>query len=137
MANKSVVVVNEKLDRGQQANVAFVLGLTVGRLLPEETFGGDVMDGDGATHRYLTRIGHTVRKANPNKLATLRNAFATTPEVVVVDYTKDAVPPVYEEYEAGLRSHSGDAIVYYGIAVYGPEELVISKTKNLSILSGE
>jgi len=134
MANISVVVVNEKLDRGLQANAVFVLGLTMGRLMGDATFGKDVVDGDGRQHSFLTCIGHTVRMASPTKVATLRNQLAEHPEVILVDYTEDAGPPVYELYELALKSHAGDAIIYRAFAAYGPEEVVYGRTKNLSLL---
>jgi hypothetical protein len=132
MKNVSVLIVDKNLPRGVESNVAFVLGLTAGRLLPEDTFGGDVVDGDGKAHRFLTKIGHFVREATPSKLASLRQAFAAAPEVVITDYTDDAAPSSYEAYETSLRAHAGEQIIYRAIHVFGPEEVVAPLTKNLS-----
>ncbi len=76
MKNISVLIVSEKLDhKGIISNVSFVLGLTAGRELAQETFGKDVVDGDNSTHTYLTNIGHFVRRAGQNKIKTLRKEF--------------------------------------------------------------
>jgi hypothetical protein len=132
----SVLIVNEKIgNAGLLTNAALVLGLTAGTVLPPETFGGDVTDGDGKVHRRLTAIGHHVRKATPGKLHALRAALAANPDVIVVDYTEDAAPSSYEAYVQSLGSHAGDAIVYRAVYVYGPESVVGPATKNLSRLS--
>lgn len=131
----SVLIVDQAIDsRGVVANAAFVLGLTAGRDLPQETFGPDVADGDGATHRYLTRMGHVVRKAGQRKLKSLRQALAGNPDVLLVDYTEDAAPADYEEYAETLAKHSGEELKYRALHVYGPEEIIAPLTKNLSRL---
>lgn len=131
----SVLLVNKNIDEpGIMANAAFVLGLTAGRLLPEETFGPEVVDGDGKSHTFLTRIAHFVRKATPTKLQALRDTFAEMPDVQVVDYTEDAAPSTYETYAQDLGNHSGEEIVYRAVYVFGPEEKVVPLTKNLSRL---
>jgi hypothetical protein len=132
----SVLIVDQALDsKGVVANVAFVLGLTAGRGLPEETFGPDVVDGDGVTHRYLTRIGHIVRKAGQNKLRSIRHELAGKADVLLVDYTEDAVPADYDEYTETLAKHSGEEIKFRALHVYGPEDIVGPLTRNLSRLT--
>ncbi len=134
MKNISVLIVNEKLDhKGIISNTSFVLGLTAGRELSKETFGPDVLDGDASTHKYLTNIGHYVRKAGQNKIRTIRKEFLDQ-NILVVDYTDDAAPADYVAYEASIKSHKGEEIIYRAIWVYGPEEIVFPKTKNLSSL---
>lgn len=133
--NVSVLIVNKAQDHtGILVNVGFVLGLTAGRELPNETFGREVVDGDGSQHPYLTNIGHIVRKAGQSKLRTLRNEFAQHPDVLVVDYTEDAAPVDYETYANGLESKKGEEIEYRAVYVYGPADIIIPKTKSLSAL---
>lgn len=132
----SVLIVDQSIEsKGIVANVAFVLGLTAGRDLPADTFGTDVVDGEGKAHRYLTQIGHMVRKAGQSKLKSLRETLAANPQVLLVDYTEDAAPADYSEYASALGGHCGDAIKYRALHVYGPEEIVGPLTKNLSKLS--
>src|SRR3989344_4296466 len=132
MKNISVLVINEKLDhKGIISNISFVLGLTAGRELSQDTFGPDVIDGDNSTHKYLTNIGHFVRKAGQNKIRTIRKEFLDQ-GVKVVDYTEDAAPADYEAYTSAIKSHKGEEIIYRAIWVYGLEEVVLPRTKNLS-----
>lgn len=134
MKNISVLIINEKIDhKGILTNVSFVLGLTAGRELPKETFGADVVDGDNSPHKYLTNIGHYVRKAGQNKIRTIRKEFLDA-GIMVVDYTDDAAPADYATYMESIKSHKAEEIVYRAIWIYGPEEIVLPKTKNLSSL---
>lgn len=129
----SVIILNKAFDEpGLLANVGFVLGLSAGREIPDETYGPVVTDGDGREHKALTNIGHHVRKAGGAKLASLRNTFADMPNVIVVDYTEDAAPSDYDEYAKNLSQHKGDEIVYRAVHVYGPADAIIPLTKNLS-----
>jgi hypothetical protein len=134
--NISVVIFDQNLkdEVGKQTNAAFVLGLTAGRLLPDDTFGHDVVDGDNVKHTYLTQIAHFVKKASPAKLQSLRKEFSEMEDTIVLDYTEAAAPSSYEEYEQILSNQKGDEITYRAIYVYGPEESVYPKTKNLSRL---
>ncbi len=135
MNKASVLIIAKGVDhKGILANCAFVLGLTVGKLLPTETFGQDVIDGDGTNHKFLTNISHYVRESGQSKLRTLRAEFIQNSEVVVVDYTEDAAPADYSKYAESLAKHKGEEIIYRAIHVYGPAEYIISKTKNLSML---
>ncbi len=135
MENVSVLIVSQSLDhKGIIANSAFVLGLTAGKLLPQETFGPDVVDGNGSTHMYLTKIGHTVRVAGQNKIRALREEFLKMLGVTVVDYTEDAAPADYDAYAKSLGVHKGEEIIYRALHVYGPAAEIIAKTKNLSAL---
>ena len=131
----SVLIVDQSLDhKGIIANASFVLGLTVGRHQPQETFGPDVTDGDGSTHKHLTNIAHFVRKAGQGKLKTLRSEFIGIENVTIVDYPEDAAPSDYAHYQENLSKHKGEEITYRAIHFYGPEEILLPKTKNLSSL---
>lgn len=133
MENVSLLILNKSFDeKGLLANVGFVLGLSAGRELPAETFGSEVVDGDGKNHKALTNIGHYVRKAGGEKLANLRNTFADMSNVLVIDYTEDAAPADYNEYAKTLGKHKGNQIVYRAVYVYGPADKIIPLTKSLS-----
>lgn len=133
--NISVLIVDKGIEScGILANASLVLGLSAGRVLPNETFGQDVVDGEGNAHLSLTNIGHYVRKAGQNKLRTLREKFAQEEDVTLIDYTEQAAPADYQEYQDSLASASGEEIKYRALYVYGPEETVVPLTKNLSRL---
>lgn len=133
--HSSVLIIDQSIDnKGIATNAGFVLGLTAGRELPVETFGHEVMDGDGLSHAYLTKIGHFVRKAGQSKIRDLRNKFIAEPNVKVIDYTEDAAPADYEEYARNLTSHKGEEILYRALYIYGPQSVVLPLTKNLSRL---
>ena len=131
----SVLVVDQAQDhKGILTNAAFVVGLSAGRTLPADSFGGKVVDGEGKEHHELTRIAHFVRKASQSKLRSLREAISVNSASVVIDYSEDAAPSDYQTYTQQLGQHSGEQITYRAIYFYGPSELVYPLTKNLSRL---
>lgn len=135
MEKVSVLVVDKGIDhRGILANASFVLGLTAGRELEGDTFGTEVVDGDGSSHKYLTKIGHFVRKAGQSKLKNLRDELVANEDVMVVDYPEEAAPADYDQYSADLASRKGEEITYRAVYFYGPKDLIVPKTKNLSAL---
>ena len=132
----SVLVVDQAQEnKGILVNAGFVLGLTAGRSLPDETFGPDVVDGDGNTHRRLTNIGHYVRKAGQSKMRTLRRELSALSDVTIVDYTEDAAPADYSAYQTSIAGRKSEELNYRALHIYGPEELVLPRTKNLSSLT--
>ena len=129
------MIVDKGIDcRGILANAGLVLGLSAGRVLPQETFGAEVVDGDGSSHAALTNIGHYVRKAGQGKLRKLRRELSSHEDVVIIDYTQQASPADYQKYMDDLSQSSGEDILYRAVYVYGPEEKVVPLTKNLSKL---
>lgn len=135
MRSISVLIIRKNQKDGIVSNASFVVGLTAGRLLPDETFGSDaVTDGDGRAHRFLTRIPHHVREAGDNKMRSLFAQFTDNPDVSVVTYTEDAAPSSYEKYAENLANHSGEEISFRALHIFGPEDVVVPATKNLSRL---
>lgn len=136
MEKLSVLIVDKALNNsGILANASLVIGLSAGKLLPEETFGAEAIDGDGSIHHPLTNQAHFVRKAGQSKMKTLRKKFKDSEDVLVVDYTEDAAPSDYQHYLESLGKHSEDEISYRAMWVYGDREIVEPLTKNLSKLS--
>lgn len=132
----SVLVIDQSIDnKGIIANAGLVLGLTAGRMIPKNTFGYKVTDGDGLPHAYLTKIGHFVRKAGQSKIKALRAKFVQNEKVIVIDYTEDAAPADYEAYAKNLAQHKNNEIFYRALYLYGPKEVILPLTKNLSKLS--
>ena len=132
----SVLIVDQSIDdKGILANAGFVLGLTAGKELPAETFAYDVKDGDGSIHKYLTQIGHFVRKAGQSKIRELRRKSEEIQGAITIDYTEDAAPANYDEYAKNLAMHKGEEIRYRALYIYGPRDIILPLTKNLSKLS--
>ena len=89
MEKISVLVVDKALDhKGVLANASLVIGLSAGRLMPEDTFGEKAVDKDGNTHHPLINQAHFVRKAGQLKMKTLRSKLTDNPDVEVVDYQR-------------------------------------------------
>jgi hypothetical protein len=135
----SVLVVDESIvDLGILANAAFVMGLTMGRHLPLDTFGPDVKDANGVEYAALTALPHHVRKASKGQLRTLHTrAIAAKKEnihVLVVAYPLQAATSSYLQYTADMALSPTQEMQYRAVHVAGPNEVVRTWTKNLSRL---
>ena len=136
MDKLSVLIVDKSLNNnGVLANASLVIGLSAGRLLPEDTFGAEAIDGDGSIHHPLTNQAHFVRKAGQSKMKRLRKKFKESEGILVVDYIEDAAPSDYQEYLDNLKTHSEEDLSYRTLWVYGDRSVIEPLTKNLSRLS--
>lgn len=69
--NKCVMVIDEALPPGVIANTAGIMGLTLGKYIPE-TIGPEVLDKSGCAHLGIIQIPVPVLKADGKKLKELR-----------------------------------------------------------------
>ena len=61
--NKCVIVADEELPVGILANTAAILGMTLGKCLPD-CVGEDIPDGSGLMHKGITNIPIPILKGN-------------------------------------------------------------------------
>ena len=87
-ANKCVMVIDEALPLGMIANTAGIMGLTLGKHMPE-TIGPEVLDKSGCSHLGIIQIPVPVLKADREKIKELRQRLYE-PEfaaLTVVDFS--------------------------------------------------
>ena len=68
---KCVLILDADMPAGLLANTAAILGITLGRQLPE-TVGGDVTDGSGRTHLGIIAFPVPVLRGTAESLQSLR-----------------------------------------------------------------
>ena len=68
---KCVVVLDETLPAGLAANAAAIMGITLGRQMPE-VVGADVTDQSGRPHRGIITFPVPVLKSSPEELRAIR-----------------------------------------------------------------
>ena len=99
-AKKCVMVIDEALPLGIIANTAGIMGITLGKYIPE-TVGPEVMDKSGSSHLGIIQIPVPVLKADGEKIKEIRERLYQ-PEfngLIVVDFSDVAQScNVYEEY---------------------------------------
>ena len=128
--DRIVIVVDETLPRWQIANIAVVLGATLGArgLVP---LGHAVTDPDGDEHQAIVEATVPVLAAGQEGLPSLRRA-AIGRGLLVLDFNSAARDSSsYEEYG---RRVSAEVPVVLGMALLGPRRAVTSIVGNLRSL---
>lgn len=134
MNEKCVMIIDESLSPGETANVAAVLGITLGRLVPEAV-GRDVRDGVGGLHSGVIEVPVPILKADRAALGRLRLRLceARYSELAAADFTELAQScKTYDEY-IDKMSYASE-LNYIGLAIYGDRKKVNSLTGNLPLL---
>lgn len=133
---KCVLVLDENLSLGVAANTAAILGVTLGRNLPE-LVGRDVTDGSGAKHLGIVEHPVPVLRGSPEAIKTLRQRLYQPEfrEVTAVDFSELARRCLtYDEFTRRMTDTPEGALEYLGVAVCGPKKQVNRLTGSLPLL---
>lgn len=109
---KSVLVVDEELPIGLIANTAAILGMTLGKRMPE-LVGSDVTDADKNTHLGIIEIPLPILKASAHKVRELRNQLYLPDfaDLTVVDFSDLAQScKEYDDYIQKIGNTNADAL---------------------------
>ena len=134
---KIAMIINKELPLGLMANTAAVLGISLGKMFPEEIVGGDVKDADGQIHPGITAKTIPVLAADRERIKRLRDSlFAQeNTDVTVIDFSEAAQKCLeYDAYRQMLSCLTGEDLYYLGICLYGPDKKVNKLTGNLALL---
>ncbi len=131
---KWIVAVDSSLPVGRQMNaVACVAAATDARVTG--LLARDVTDADGVAHPGLPWTGITVLGGTREQLLALAAKARGSEGVFVADMPEAAqLTRVYDEYDALLRTQSGDDIAPLALSVVGPRNRVDRITKGLPLL---
>lgn len=132
---KSVIVIDETLPLGILANTSAILGMTMGKVLPQ-LVGEDVRDASGEVHRGVISLPLPILKGNGKIKEILeklkQDAFQ---DLMVVDFTKQAQScKVYEEYIQLMKDTNQEDLSYMGIALYGTKKQINALTGSMPLL---
>lgn len=134
--NKCVMVIDEALPFGIMANTAAIMGLTLGKHIPE-AIGPEVLDKSGCTHLGIIQIPVPVLKANRERIKEIRRRLYQ-PEfsgLIVVDFSDVAQScNVYGDYIHKAAAVEETSFQYFGIGLYGDKRLVNTLTGSLPLL---
>lgn len=133
---KCVMVIDEALPAGMIANTAAIMGITLGKQIPD-TVGPDVVDKTGFSHRGIIRIPVPILKADAAKIKELRERLYQRDfaELIVVDFSDTAQScNVYEEFIDKAAHTREEDFSYLGIAICGPKKMVNKLTGSLPLL---
>ena len=133
---KCVMVLDEHLPLGLIANTAAILGITLGKKMPE-VVGADVTDQSGSTHLGIIEFPVPILKGTPESLKALREKLYAPEfeEVTVVDFSDLAQScKTYEEFIGRMHTAAETDLSYFGVALCGPKKKVNKLTGNLPLL---
>lgn len=133
---KCVMIIDSELPIGIMANTSAILGITLGKLIPEQV-GADVKDASGQTHLGIISVPVTMLRGDKVILKDLRERLYSSEfgDLAVVDFSDVAQScNVYSEYVAKAANTSMQDHNYFGIAIYGSKKKVNKLTGFMPLL---
>lgn len=133
---KCVIVMDEQLPTGIIANTAVILGITLGKTLPE-VVGEDVYDSTGNGHLGIIRFPVPVLKEKGERIQLLREKLFAPEfsDVTVVDFSDLAQScKTYGEFMEKMAGVPESELPYFGIAICGDKKKVNKLTGSMALL---
>lgn len=133
---KCVMVIDEELPLGIIANTAGIMGITLGKHIPESV-GPDVADKSGRSHLGIIEFPVPVLKASRDRIRAIREQLYRPDfsDLVVVDFSDVAQScKTYDEFISKASGVEESELTYFGIGICGAKKLVNRLTGNLPLL---
>lgn len=133
---KCVMIIDESLPLGIIANTAAIMGITLGKKMPE-VVGADVYDKTGREHLGIIEFPVPILKSNAEKLKEIRERLyeAEFSEVMVIDFSDLAQGcKAYDEFILKMNETSEKELQYLGIALCGEKKKVNKLTGSIALL---
>ena len=131
---KCVMVIDGDLPAGVAANTAAILGVTLGRQVPE-LVGADTVDASRRTHLGIVTVPVAMLRGDAGILKELRERLYGDEygDLVTVDFSDAAQGcHVYGEYREKAASITD--FRYLGVAIYGNKKKVNRLTGSMPLL---
>lgn len=133
---KCVMIFDESLPLGVIANTAAILGITLGKQLPEAV-GDDVWDGTGRRHLGIIAFPVPILRGSGAQLKALREqlydpAYASLTVADFSDFAQSC--KTYEEFISGLQAVPERDLRYLGLAICGDKKQVNKLTGSMPLL---
>lgn len=133
---KCVMVMDGQLPAGILANAAAILGMTLGKKMPEMV-GADVIDRSGNAHLGIIEFPIPILKGSRDTLKAIRERLYEPEfeELTVADFSDLAQScKTYEEFGRKMAQVSNEELQYLGIAVCGAKKKVNKLTGSMPLL---
>ncbi|MDO5784449.1 MAG: DUF2000 domain-containing protein [Eubacteriales bacterium] len=133
---KCVMILDEHLPAGMAANTAAIMGITLGKKLPE-VVGADVTDKTGKEHLGIIAFPVPILKGNAESIKAIREKLYEPDfsDLTVVDFSDLAQGcKTYDEFIEKMKVTSEDDLHYLGIAICGAKKKVNKLTGNMPLL---
>ena len=133
---KCVMVVDENFPLGILVNTAAIMGIPLGKNLPE-IVGVDVVDQSGNEHLGIVKFPIPVLKASPGQIKEIRRTLYQPDfqDVTVVDFTDLAQScKTYVEFIDKMAGISEAELQYFGLAICGVKKKINRLTGSMPLL---
>jgi hypothetical protein len=133
---KCVMVIDESLPTGIISNTAAVMGITLGKLMPEAV-GSDVTDCTGTQHPGIIEVPVPILKGTRSQLRELRSRLyhPDYADMAVVDFSDVAQScKTYDEFIDKIAAVPESELQYFGVAICGNKKQVNRLTGSMALL---
>ena len=133
---KCVMVIDESLPLGIIANTAAILGITLGRQMPE-VVGADVTDQSGHVHLGIIEFPVPILRGTTESIKEMREKLYQPDyaDLTVVDFSDLAQGcKTYEEFIEKMSGVPESELQYLGVAICGEKKKVNKLTGSLPLL---
>ena len=133
---KCVMVIDEHLPLGIIANTAAIMGITLGKKMPE-VVGADVTDKTGKEHLGIIEFPVPILKGNVESIKAICEKLYEPDfsDVTVVDFSDLAQScKTYDEFISKMKDVSEVNLNYFGIAICGTKKKINKLTGSMALL---
>ncbi len=133
---KCVIVLDERLPLGIIANTAAILGITLGKAMPE-VVGADITDKTGREHAGIIQFPVPILKGDTESIKVLRERLYEPEfsDVTVVDFSDLAQGcKTYDEFAGKMKAAAEADLNYFGIAMCGAKKKINKLTGQMPLL---
>lgn len=130
------MVIDENLPLGIIANTAAIMGITLGKQMPE-VVGADVYDGAGKRHLGIIEFPVPILRGNAELIQAIRKRLYEPEfsDLTVVDFSDLAQGcKTYEEFIDKMKAVSETELNYFGLAICGAKKKVNKLTGSMALL---
>lgn len=133
---KCVMVLDESLPLGVAANTAAILGITLGKELPQ-VVGASVTDQIGRKHLGIIEFPVPILRGSSELIRALRERLYSPDcrDVIVADFSSLAQGcRAYEEFIEKMGHTPEEELDYIGLVLCGPKKQINKLTGNMPLL---
>lgn len=133
---KCVMIIDETLSSGVIANTAAILGITLGKNMPE-IVGTDVCDRTGQEHSGIIAFPVPILRGTADVIKAIREKLCgpAFSDLTVVDFSDLAQGcRTYDEFIGKMNDTAEAELNYLGIAVCGSKKKVNKLTGSMALL---
>lgn len=132
--NKLVAVVNKQIDKGVAMNALAHMCLGFGAHMgAEELHLMNYQNADGCIYPNISKMPFIIlREKNSNKIGALLMK-AKEAGIQYSVFTNTMTEGTWEDQKARTLNTKSEEIIFYGIVLFGPKEIVTEMTKKLSL----